>query len=265
MPDVRPDIREVYEMVTKQKPSDMGALERQRTRQIRTMRNRRVGAFAVVAAIVVAALAVIMATRPGEKGTTTGGQPSTSPADPVEVAIGFVEAYGALDADRATAFLSDDADISGLISSLGASGMAGTPQELSLQISWLNASGYVQLLDSCRETGGFAFPAVVRCTFDFQNLRSDEVGLGPWSGSYFDLTVRDGQIIRASEYWETAGFSGQMWEPFARWVSRAYPVDAAVMYQDESHGGVRLTPESIRLWERHTRGYVKHVKQNAGQ
>ncbi len=46
MPDVRPDIREVYEMVTKQKPSDTGALERQHTRQIRTMRNRKVGAFA---------------------------------------------------------------------------------------------------------------------------------------------------------------------------------------------------------------------------
>ena len=65
MPDVSSDIREVYEMVTKQKPSDTGALERQRTRQIRTMRNRKVGAFAVVAAIVVAAVAVILATRPG--------------------------------------------------------------------------------------------------------------------------------------------------------------------------------------------------------
>ena len=38
-----PDVMEVYEMVTKQKPSDTGALERQRTRQIRTMRNRKVG------------------------------------------------------------------------------------------------------------------------------------------------------------------------------------------------------------------------------
>jgi len=184
---------------------------------------------------------------------------------PQEVATGFVEAYGALDTDQAIAYLAGDADISGLLTSVGAEGMEGTPQELPLQISWLDASGYTQLLDSCRETGSSASGTVVRCTFDFQNLRSDEVGLGPWSGSYFDLTVRDGQIIRASEYWETAGFSGQMWEPFARWVSRAYPKDAAVMYQDESHSGVRLTAASIRLWERHTRGYVKEVKRNAGQ
>ncbi len=263
MPDVRPDIREVYEMVTKQKPSDTGALERQRTRQIRTMRNRKVGAFVVAAAIGLVAVVAIVATR-GEKNPTTsvGGAPD---ATPKEVATGFVEAYGALDADRAIGYLADDADISGLISSLGAQGMEGTPQELPLHISWLEASGYTQLLDACRETGSASPGTMVRCTFDFQNLRSDEIGLGPWSGSYFDLTVRDGEIVRASKYWETAGFSDQMWEPFARWVSRTYPKDAAVMYQDKSHGGVRLTPESIRLWERHTRGYVKHVKQNAGQ
>ena len=53
-----PDVKQVYEMVTKQRPPDVGALERQRTRQIRTMRNRRVGAFAVAAAIGAAAVVV---------------------------------------------------------------------------------------------------------------------------------------------------------------------------------------------------------------
>ena len=50
-----------------------------------------------------------------------------------------------------------------------------------------------------------------------------------------------------------------MWEPFATWVSKAYPEDAAVMYEDGGTSGVRLTKESIRLWERHTRGYVEEV------
>ena len=258
MPDVRPDIREVYEMVTKQKPSDTGALERQRTRQIRTMRNRKVGAFAVVAAIGVVGVALVLGTRGEQNATTLGNQPSMTSE---EVATGFVEAYGALDTDRAIAYLASDADISGLFTSVGAEDMEGTPQELPLQISWLDASGYKQMLDPCQETGSYSSGTVVRCPFDFQNLRSEKVGLGPYTGSYFDLTVRDGQIIRASEYWDTAGFSGQMWEPFARWVSRAYPKDAAVMYQDESYSGVRLTGESIRLWERHTLGYVEHVKQ----
>jgi hypothetical protein len=50
-----------------------------------------------------------------------------------------------------------------------------------------------------------------------------------------------------------------VWEPFADWVSRAYPEDAAVMYTDESYSNVRLTEESVRLWERRTRGYVREV------
>ena len=50
-----------------------------------------------------------------------------------------------------------------------------------------------------------------------------------------------------------------MWEPFASWVSKAYPEDAAVMYEDGGTSGMRLTEESIRLWERHTRGYAEEV------
>jgi hypothetical protein len=34
------------------------------------------------------------------------------------------------------------------------------------------------------------------------------------------------------------------------------------MYTDMSHTSVRLTEESIRLWERQTRGYVKEVGRN---
>jgi hypothetical protein len=46
---------------------------------------------------------------------------------------------------------------------------------------------------------------------------------------------------------------------FVSWVSKAYPKDAAVMYEDGGTGGMRLTEESIRLWGRHTRGYVEEV------
>jgi WD40-like Beta Propeller Repeat len=77
-----PDVREVYEMVTKQKGSDPGALERQRTRQARTIRNRKVGAIAVAAAISAAAVMFAFVLR-GDEGTTKtdgGQQPATSHA-----------------------------------------------------------------------------------------------------------------------------------------------------------------------------------------
>jgi hypothetical protein len=263
MSDMRTDIREVYEMVTKQKPSDTGALERQRTRQIRTMRNRKVGAFAVVAAIVVAAVAVILATRPGEKQATTGipGTPT-----PIEVATGFVDAYGALDVDRAFTYLADDASVTQLVGWVGPQGEEGPLGRLRLVFSLLQAEGYSHTLDACEELGSSGSVTTVRCTVDFHSLGSDEIGRGPYRGSYFDLTVRDGEIAAASNYLEIGKFSPQMWEPFARWVSRNYPDDSAVMYRDETHSLERVTAASIRLWGQNVRRYVEHMQQSgAGQ
>jgi hypothetical protein len=40
-------------------------------------------------------------------------------------------------------------------------------------------------------------------------------------------------------------------------VSEAYPDDAAAMYEDGTHTGVRLSEESVRLWRRHVNEYVE--------
>ena len=63
-----PDVREVYEMVTKQRPPTPGALERQWDKQRRTARNRKTGAFAVAAAVVVVvAMIAFAATRADDR------------------------------------------------------------------------------------------------------------------------------------------------------------------------------------------------------
>jgi hypothetical protein len=51
-----------------------------------------------------------------------------------------------------------------------------------------------------------------------------------------------------------------MWDPFAEWVSTNYPEDVAVMYES-GFSDYQLTEESIRLWEQHTKEYVKEVRQ----
>jgi hypothetical protein len=177
-----------------------------------------------------------------------------------EVATDFLQAYGALDAEQAITYLADEADVSQMIASVGASS-EGTVEDFRLLVSLLEAEGYKQTLNSCEQLISSASGTYVRCTFDFHAIRSDEIGRGPFSGSYFDLTVRDGKVVRASKTWATDEFSPQMWEPFANWVSKAHRKDAAVMYEDETYSGIRLTEESIRLWERHTRGYVDEVKR----
>lgn len=195
-----PDVREVYEMVTKQKEPAPGALQRQQRRQIRTARNRKIGAIAAAAAIVVAGVVVILGFRGGQTGTTPAGEPETaSPAAPapVEVAQGFVEAFGAFDADRAIAYLPDDVNLDM---------DARTVEEFRLELSLLEAMGYEQILvESCRETGTSASGTAVRCPLDWHGIRSDEIGLGPYPGNW-DLTVRDGEIASVSLDWNIDKF-----------------------------------------------------------
>jgi hypothetical protein len=132
-------------------------------------------------------------------------------------------------------------------------GVAG----LDLMTSWLQATGYHQTVTSC-QAGTSGFPDItVSCAFDFDYIRSEEIGRGPFSGSDFWIIVSDGAISRASMSWQIEQFSPQMWEPFADWVSTTYPEDAAVMYRDATLSNVRLTEKSIRLWEQRSREYVK--------
>ena len=250
-----PELREVFEMTTKQMGEpDLDSWQKQEKRQRKASRNKKLGAIAVAAAISVVAFALVVKALGGQNTTTPANQPPTvAPVDAkaVDVAMGFLEAYGAFDADRAISYLAEDADLSGM------GGVEGT-REFRLSLSLFEAQGNKQMLTSCEATGSVGAETYVRCTYDFHALRSDEIGRGPYSGSYFDLTVRDGEIVRAWDYFEIEKFSPQMWEPFAEWVSTNYPEDVAVMYKP-NFSDYRLTEKSIRLWEQRTQEYVKEV------
>ena len=179
-----------------------------------------------------------------------------APANQAEsVAMGFLEAYGAFDVEQARTYLAEDATIAS---------MTGN-DDLRLLISYLEATGYRQILNDCEGVSNRpdSDSGSVRCTFAFHGLRSGEIGRGPFGGSSFDLFVHDGKIARATQDWGIEKFSPQMWEPFAGWVTKAHPKDAAVMYTDETHSNVRLTQESVRLWDARTREYVEKVGRNA--
>jgi hypothetical protein len=254
------ELREVFGMTTKQIEPDQDSWNQQERRQRRTVRNRKIGAFVVAAAIGLAAVALILELRPGKNATTPADEPSAvNPADAaaVQVATGFLDAFGAFDAERARTYLAADADITGMTEGKGVEG-------LSLMTSWLEASGYQQTITSC-EAGTSGPDTSVVCAFDFHGIRSDEIGRGPFSGSDFTITVRDGAISQASLNWDIGKFSPQIWEPFADWVSTTYPKDAAVMYQDGTLSNFRLTEESIRLWEQHSKEYVKEVDKGTAQ
>jgi hypothetical protein len=219
--------------------------------QRRAIRRRLIG--------LAASLFVLGACDEGGEAPATDPPPAATTADAnaEEIATGFLDAFGAFDADRAIGYLAEDAEISALL--IGPASVGGPAEQLRLNLSMLQAQGYEQHLDPCEETGTSASGTSIRCPFDFHLFGSDEIGRGPYSGSSFVLTVRDGEIAQGSVSYEIERFSPEMWEPFAEWVSTTYPDDAAVMYTDGSYSAVRISEESIRLWRRHVPQYVDTV------
>jgi hypothetical protein len=261
-----PEVQEVFRMATQKVRPDPGFVSRQDDYRRRQHRKRKVGAIVVAAAIGVAAVVIILETRRARDTSVPITSPSVNPADAAaeEVAMGFLDAFGAFDATQALGYFTDDSDITGLTSDITPlpDGVKN-PDGLRLMTDWLQASGYEQTITSC-EVSTLDSDTTVVCAFDFHGIRSDEIGRGPYSGSEFTITVRDGKIVRASLYWDTEKFSPQMWEPFAQWVSTTHPKDAAAMYEDGTLSNFRLTRASILLWEKNSRRYVQHVLKPDG-
>lgn len=249
-----PDLQELFSRSTQEAAPDPGALQRQHARQRRRSVGIKVGAFAVATAIGVVAVALFLVVRSG-RGTTTPADATSvvTTVDPAEeVAKSFLDAFGAFDAERAMTYVADDADLAG---------MGGFPEadseSLSMLTSFLEAFGWNQTITSCEAfEAALATDTTVVCAFDWHGLRSDEIDRGPYSDSEFVVTVRDSEIVEASWYWNIQRFSGQMWDPFAAWVSKTYPEDVEVMYEN-GQTNFRLSPGSIRLWDQHSREYVQ--------
>jgi Tol biopolymer transport system component len=73
-----PEVQEVFRLSTQKVRPDPGALERQVARQQRRSVGKKIGAFAVAAAIGLAAIALFLMTRPGDSTPTPAGTPSSA-------------------------------------------------------------------------------------------------------------------------------------------------------------------------------------------
>src|SRR5262245_17242231 len=178
----------------------------------------------------VAALAVVAAVSGGSVVAARTDAPTPGATASEKVARRFLDAYGAFETNRALQYLTKDAIAGGT----GHSGPWGTHARFRSDIALSRALGIKQLVTGCDEQARSARGVGVRCDFDLHAIRSDEIGLGPYTGNYWDLTVRDGKVTSATNYWDfmANGFSKQMWEPFAKWVTSTHPGDVAVMYPE---------------------------------
>lgn len=150
--------------------------------------------------------------------------------------------------DRVLGYLADDALVSEPFQSA---------QELQWSLAWERATAWREMIDPCAQTGADAAGTIIECPFTFHGLRSEEVGLGPFTGNNWRFRVRDQKITDAQWNFNIdTGFSDQRWEPFEEWVSSTYPTDAAIIYDSESHTHGRNTTEAMALWELRTREYA---------
>jgi hypothetical protein len=67
-----PELKEVFEMVSQKVEPDLDAWKQQEQRQRRTARNRKIGAFALVACLLIAAVVIAVNARPAEEQTNVG-------------------------------------------------------------------------------------------------------------------------------------------------------------------------------------------------
>jgi hypothetical protein len=181
--------------------------------------------------------------------------PAAAPTESETAAANFLAAYAAYDADAAGALLAADADLSGL----------WNPTDWRLGLQWMQAVGLRLMVSRCADRVTSSTVVVVRCPFKYHGLRSDELGLGPYDGSYVDVTVGDGKVVSMTTQWvyRENDHVAEVQEPFYAWVSAAHPDDVAAMYIDETARHERITPDSILLWEQRTREYVQVAQGRA--
>ena len=134
-------------------------------------------------------------------------------------------------------------------------------QDYTQAIALYQAWGYEQELGSCQQFDATATGSQVRCPFAYHLLGSRELGVGPFEGSSFTVTVDDatGMITDVVTTWIGTDFLREVGDPFTEWVTTTYPDAQATMSVD---GGPALTPESLALWEQYRQEYVQYVLAN---
>jgi hypothetical protein len=218
------------------------------TRATDRRRHRRTLIAAVVATAAVTALAFWAMTRGADRAEP---QPAV-PITPKQVATHYLEALAAADVPLAESYLSDDPELRL---------WDDTPADLDAwraAQAWNEAVGFELDPGPCQELAT-ASPTTTafRCPYVFEGLGSAELGLGPYGGSTYRITVQDGLVVAASDQFAYAdnGYSSEVWEPFGAWVTENHPQDVDVMYTDGGTTQV-TTAESIRLWHQHLVQYL---------
>ena len=165
--------------------------------------------------------------------------------------MGFLDAYGAFDADRALSYLSEEA-----IDDPRPVEFASTPEEFRRELAVYEAFRYRHTITGCETVGDSPSGIALRCAFDRHELGSDAVGLGPYTDNSWELTVRDGKLTSAASEWTFDRSSPERWEIFSSWVATNHPDEVLVLYEDDSRSQYANTDEAAVLLKQRVDEFV---------
>jgi hypothetical protein len=234
--------------------------------------NRWLLATIVAAAIVLIVAGALLLTRDNDgepvqiapPTTVTPVAPTTAVEQTVEQTAGqsvdeaialvraFYDARNAYDADTALSYLSDEATVPTWSQGAALPHEIGSPEEFRLETASAAATNGKMLPGDCTTVEAQGPGITIRCGYDYQDLRSDELGIGPFGRNSTDVVVVDGKITSIAERGSATGFQEQMWDPFRAWLEAQHPDDLAVMDAADTP-----TEESIPLWEQRSREWVE--------
>jgi hypothetical protein len=230
--------------------------------------NRWVLAAIVAAAIVLIVAGALLLTRDEDQDPVPVAPPTTvtsiAPTTAVEQSAGqsvdqtiavvrsFYDARNAFDADAALSSLTNDAIVWPWSQGTAKPRLISGPDDFRLQTESAASTNAKVLLGDCTTVEAQGPGITVRCDYELQDLRSDELGVGPFIGST-DVVVVDGKITSIGETGAPdSGFEQQLWDPFGAWMEAQHPDEMPVMFADDTP-----TAESIRLWDQRSREWVE--------
>ncbi len=204
-------------------------------------RRQHWGPIAAVLMVGAISAGLVLAQRPHLAAELAGDEAVT-------ISEAFLEARGNWDHHAAASLLSETAAISIT--------PAQNPEDLEMEMAWLEATGWVFATTGCAATRGPAKDGTQRvlCYLTHENAWSRALKLDPDTRSAFTLEVNDGQIVSASLSFAPMSFRNDAVIGFETWLHEQHSDHAEEMYRYP--GLPSLTLESIELWREHTNEFV---------
>ncbi|MGI9607163.1 MAG: hypothetical protein ACR2P0_13585 [Acidimicrobiales bacterium] len=169
----------------------------------------------------------------------------------VRTAIDFMEARDAWDGGAVRDLFAADATIAGFVDA---------PEEYVSQADFERVTAWRFREPRCT-AAVVGPPSEVTCTYEMQNAWSEALGVGPFTGSDFDLVIDDGRITGLTHDFAIEVFSPTVWEVVLDWVRATHPEDVDVLYDfSTSVDRPGTTPQAIELWEQYTAEFISSLE-----